>query len=317
VVIGRDIHEPTGVDKKVLNRSIKMSVPTMRPNTTFKQWKGNFLTFLSLKAADLIPQFAIRVSGVWLDEQAQSYAYAIMVHAGNENNRIDHAVKCVSAARPECAPTAWEVMRERLNGRSFARSLLLLVNLMLRQCPVQSLIDYVHFMRQIIDDHNETCEVIDGSAAILPHHMVLLTLRGISATGPFCQANQCVINAFDTNYLMSADEAMANIFHLAKNMEEELPGTTIPAPGGHASPISAFVTVERGSHNGRGNTNRGGCIGRGMPNKCSGCGCLDHIMSSCAASDDALLKKESSQAQGHRLEVWQPQQHCPRTCCPP
>jgi hypothetical protein len=38
---------------------MKMSIPTMGPNTDFKQWKRNFLTFLSLEAASLIPQLAI------------------------------------------------------------------------------------------------------------------------------------------------------------------------------------------------------------------------------------------------------------------
>jgi hypothetical protein len=74
-------------------------------------------------------------------------------------------------------------------------------------------------MCQTFDDYNETCEIIDGSAVILPHHLGLLMLRGISNTGPFGQAKQCVIKASDTNYLMSADEVMANILHLAQNME--------------------------------------------------------------------------------------------------
>jgi hypothetical protein len=64
VVIGRDAHEATGFDKDALNRSMKMSVPTMGPNSDFEQWKRNFLNSLSLKAAYLIPQLAIRESGV-------------------------------------------------------------------------------------------------------------------------------------------------------------------------------------------------------------------------------------------------------------
>jgi spore cortex formation protein SpoVR/YcgB (stage V sporulation) len=40
----------------------------MGPTTDFKQWKRNFLNFLSPKAAYLIPQLAIRESGVWLNE---------------------------------------------------------------------------------------------------------------------------------------------------------------------------------------------------------------------------------------------------------
>jgi spore cortex formation protein SpoVR/YcgB (stage V sporulation) len=56
VVIGRAVHEATGFDKESLNRSMKMTVTTMGPNSDFKPWKRNFLTFLTLKAAYLIPQ---------------------------------------------------------------------------------------------------------------------------------------------------------------------------------------------------------------------------------------------------------------------
>jgi spore cortex formation protein SpoVR/YcgB (stage V sporulation) len=64
VVIGRAAHEATGFSKDALNRSMKMSLLTMEPTTDIKQWKRNFLTFLSIKAAYLIPQLAIRDSGV-------------------------------------------------------------------------------------------------------------------------------------------------------------------------------------------------------------------------------------------------------------
>jgi hypothetical protein len=73
VVIGRALNEATvGFDKESLNRSMKMTAPTMGPNTDFKSWKRNFLTFVSLKASYLIPQLAIRESGVWLDEDAHT-----------------------------------------------------------------------------------------------------------------------------------------------------------------------------------------------------------------------------------------------------
>jgi spore cortex formation protein SpoVR/YcgB (stage V sporulation) len=59
----------------------------MGPTTDFKQWKRNFLNFLSIKAAYIIPQLTIRDSGVWLDEQAQHYAYTLLLHAANANRR--------------------------------------------------------------------------------------------------------------------------------------------------------------------------------------------------------------------------------------
>jgi hypothetical protein len=92
-------------------------------------------------------------------------------------------------ARPDCALAAWDILCERLDCRSFAHSLSLLDNLMVRQSPGQSLSDYVHYMRQTLDDYNETCEMVDGSTAIHPHNLGLLMLRGISSTGPNGQAN--------------------------------------------------------------------------------------------------------------------------------
>jgi hypothetical protein len=67
-------------------------------------------------------------------------------------------------------------------------TLSLLDSLMPKQRLGQSLTDYVHFMRQTFDDYKETCELSDGSAAIHPHNMGMLMLRGISCNGPFGQA---------------------------------------------------------------------------------------------------------------------------------
>jgi hypothetical protein len=211
-----------------------MSIPIMGPTTDFKQWKRTFLNFLSIKAAYLIPQLAIRDSGVWQDEPAQHYAYTLLLHAASANHRADQAMECVSPGRLDCAASAWDILCERLDCRSFARSLPLLENLMVRQRHGQSLSDYVHSMRQTFDDYNETCQMVDGSVAIHPHNLGLLMLRGISSNGPHGQAKQCVMNAFDTDYLLSADEVMASILHLAHNMDDD-PAPDAPAPV--ASPL--------------------------------------------------------------------------------
>jgi hypothetical protein len=131
--------------------------------------------------------------------------------------------------------------------------------------------------------------MVDGSATIHPHNLGLLMLRGISSTGPFGQAKQCVINGFDTDYMLSADEVMASIFHLAHNMnEDDAPGGTPPDTS--LPPIFAFVAAGRGSHGSRGHPPRGSRGGRGLPNKSSACGIMDHILSSCTSPDDALLR---------------------------
>jgi hypothetical protein len=68
---------------------MKMTVPAMWSVTSVKQWKRNFLAFLSLKTAYHIPRLAIRESGSWLDEAAHNYAYAFLLHVANENKRVD------------------------------------------------------------------------------------------------------------------------------------------------------------------------------------------------------------------------------------
>jgi hypothetical protein len=85
-------------------------------------------------------------------------------------------------------------------------------------------------MRQTFDDFNETCQLIDGSAAIHPQNLGFLLLRGISSTGPLGQTNQCVINAFDTAFIFSVDEVIASILHLAHNMDEKVCTPGAPAP---------------------------------------------------------------------------------------
>jgi hypothetical protein len=122
-----------------------------------------------------------------------------------------------------------------------------------------------------------------------PLNLGLLMLRG-SSSGPFGQAKQCVINAFDTYYLMSADEVMTNILHPAQNMDEDACAPSMPAPTTLPPPISTSVAAGRGSHSGRGHNPREPRSGRGLPNKCSACGSMDHIMSSCTAQGDTLLK---------------------------
>jgi hypothetical protein len=289
VVVGHAAHEATGFDKDALNRSMKMSVPTLGPNLDFKQWKRNFLNFLSLKAANLLPQLTIRESGALLDEQAHHYAYTLLLHASSDNKHADHALKCVSYARLDCATAAWDILCERLDCMSFARSLSLLDNLMLRQRHGQSLTDYVHSLRHTFDEYHETCMLIDGFAVIHPHNLGLLMLRGISIIGLFGKAKQCVMNAFDTDYLMSTDVVMASILHLAHNMDEDTGAPSIPALDHRPLP-SLRLFNGRGSFNGRGRNPRGPRGGRGLPNKCSACGSLDHIMSSFSARDDALLR---------------------------
>jgi hypothetical protein len=77
--------------------------------------------------------------------------------------------------------------------------------------------------------------------------------------------------------LMSADEVITIILHMAHNMGEEVTSPGMPASDTSPTTISALVAVGRGSNSGRGHNPRGPRDGRGLPNKCSACGSMDHI----------------------------------------
>jgi hypothetical protein len=84
---------------------------------------------------------------------------------------------------------------------------------MVRQASCESVSAYVHAVKQHFDDLNECLQRKDGSAAIHTHVFALVMIRGLSNVGHYGQAKQCVINAFDTDFIMSADRVMGSIIH--------------------------------------------------------------------------------------------------------
>jgi hypothetical protein len=64
-------------------------------------------------------------------------------------------------------------------------------------------------------------------------------IRGLSNVGQYGQAKQCVINAFDTDFIMSAVRVMGSIFHQAQNLDAEDTFTSDIAASEH--PVNAFL----------------------------------------------------------------------------
>jgi hypothetical protein len=128
--------------------------------------------------------------------------------------------------------------------------------------------------------------MIHGYAAIHPHSLGLFMLRGISGTGQNKHAKQWAINAFDPNYLLSAEEVIASILHVAHNMEEELPLSVDSALSlfYFTSWLSLFGILVVSPQ-----------VLRlwwswFSPEQVNACGGPDHIMSFCKTTDDTLLK---------------------------
>jgi hypothetical protein len=93
VVVNRAAGEIADFDRDSINMSMKMNVYVTGPNIEFRHCKNRFLDYMSLRAAYLIPQLAQRESGVYLDERAQSYAFAVLRHGVGDNRRASQAFR--------------------------------------------------------------------------------------------------------------------------------------------------------------------------------------------------------------------------------
>jgi hypothetical protein len=87
--------------------------------------------------------------------------------------------------------------------------------MMVRHASGHSVSAYVHVLKQHSEDLNECLQLKDGSAAIHPHVLVHVRIRGLTDVCHYGQAKQCVINDFDTYFIMSAYKVMGSIIHRA------------------------------------------------------------------------------------------------------
>jgi hypothetical protein len=98
---------------------------------------------------------------------------------------------------------------------------------------------YVHAVKHHSDELSECLQLKDGSATIHPHVLALVMIRGLSNVGQYGQAKQCVINAFDTDFIMSSDRVMGSIIHQAQNLDADDTVTHDSAASG--IPVNAFL----------------------------------------------------------------------------
>jgi hypothetical protein len=113
-------------------------------------------------------------------------------------------------------------------------------------------------------------------------------IRGLSNVGQYGQAKQCVINAFDTDFILSAKRVMGSIIHQAQNLDADDSVTSDSAALGH--PINAFL-ADRKRQGGRG---LGGWAANKTKSKfvmkCGACGDPNHAWSTCKAPDVDVLR---------------------------
>jgi hypothetical protein len=147
--------------------------------------------------------------------------------------------------------------------------------MMVRQASGQYVSAYVHAVKQHFDELNECMQLKDGYVAIHPHVLALVMIRGLSNFGQYGQAKQCVISAFDTDFIMSADKVMGSIIHPAQNLDAEDNVTSDSV----AHPVNAFL-ADRKRICGRG---LGGWAANKIKSKfamkCGACGDPNHVWS--------------------------------------
>jgi hypothetical protein len=163
----------------------------------------------------------------------------MLVQCCRQNKPAAQAIAGVPAGRPDCGTAAWEMLCERLDAQSISRTLSLLDRMMVRHAYGQSVSAYVHAVKQHFDELNECLQLKDGFAAIHPHVLALVMIRGLSNVGQYGQAKQCVINAFDTDFILSADRVMGSIIHQAQKLDADVSSKSDSVDSG--VPITAFL----------------------------------------------------------------------------
>jgi hypothetical protein len=143
-------------------------------------------------------------------------------------------------------------------------------------------------VKQHFDELNECMQLKDVSAAIHPHVLAMVMIRGLSNVGQYGLAKQCVINAFHTDFILSADRVMGSIIHQAQNLDADVSFKSDSADSG--VPINAFL-ADRKRQGGRG---IGGWTADKKKSKfsmkCGACGDPNHVWSTCKAPDADLLR---------------------------
>jgi hypothetical protein len=239
----------TNFDGDSLSRSFRMDAPLMPRTGEFKTWKRDFLSFLSIKGAALIPQLALSSSGVPVNPVAQRLAHAMLVQSCRQNKPAAQAIAGVPVGRPDCGTAAWEMLCERPDAQFISPTLSLLDRMMVRKASGQSVSAYVHAVKQHFDELNECIQLKDGYVAIYPHVLALVMIRGLYNVGLYGQAKLCVINAFDTDFILLADEVMGSIIHQAQNLDADVSIKSDSADSG--IPVNAFL-ADRKRQGGRG-----------------------------------------------------------------
>jgi hypothetical protein len=130
-------------------------------------------------------------------------------------------------------------------------------------------------VKQHFDELNECLHLKDGYVAIHPHVLALVMIRGLSNVGQYGQAKQCVTNAFDTDFIVSADRVMGSIIHQAQNPDADISTKSYCVDS--EIPVNAFLADRKR----QGDRGIGGWTADNKKSKfsmkCGACGDPNHV----------------------------------------
>jgi hypothetical protein len=191
----------------------------MQPDQQFKRWKAAFLNFVRMKLPALIPQLVLHQSRAVIHTKSQDIIQTLPLTCAGDNRRTRQALDMVSASQPDRGAASWHSLCDRLDSQSITLTMRLARQLIRVQRPDESLSDFVHNMRQAHDDMNESCLMDDGHVVMPEQFLSIFMLVGMSLEGPYGQAKQYIVNAFDPTLSLSASEVSQQILRQAYHLD--------------------------------------------------------------------------------------------------
>jgi hypothetical protein len=147
-----------------------MDQSRIQPESPFKRWKHDFISYMRLKYPALIPQLVLHQSAARIDLDAQDFLHAMLTQATNLHPVGRQAIDHVPSSQPDSGSASWHKLCSRLDAQSISLTMRLASQFIRQQRPGQTLTQFVHNMRQSYNELNESCMLADGPVT-LPEHL--------------------------------------------------------------------------------------------------------------------------------------------------
>jgi hypothetical protein len=112
-----------------------MDQPRLRPESPFKRWKHDFISYMRLKYPALIPQLVLHQFGARIDLDAQDFLQAMLAQATNQHPVGRQAIDAVPSSQPDRGSASWHKLCNRLDAQSISLTMRLASQFIHQQRP--------------------------------------------------------------------------------------------------------------------------------------------------------------------------------------